>query len=133
MGYWKDTLLIGVPAIDEQHKKLVAAIDELMDACSKGQGRDAVGKTLKHVIDYTKTHFVDEEKIQSQSGYPGYHAHKQIHTKFAASIVGLKNDFEQNGPSIALTAKINKTLVEWLVNHITTEDKKIGEYIKSKK
>lgn len=132
MTYWKDSLLVGVPLIDEQHRKLVNAIDELMDACMKGEGRDAIGKTLNFVADYTKEHFSDEEKLQAQYAYPGMAAHKQIHTQFISNVSALVNDFNQNGPNVALTGKINKTLIDWLIRHIGTEDKKIGLHIQSK-
>jgi hemerythrin len=130
---WKDSLLIGVPQIDNQHRKLVEAIDALLAACSQGHGRDAIEKTLYFVVDYTKKHFSDEEKLQAQYGYPGLAAHTRIHTQFITTVSGLVSDFKQNGPNIALTGKINKTLVDWLINHITIEDKKIGDFIKSKK
>ena len=132
MTYWKDTLLIGVPEIDDQHKKLVGAIDALMEACAKGQGRVVIGNTLKFVLNYTKEHFAAEEKLQAQYSYPDINAHKRQHTQFIASASALMDDFEENGPNIALVGKINKTLIDWLVNHITAEDKKIGDFIKSK-
>jgi len=132
MTYWKDTLLIGVREIDDQHKKLVGAVDALMEACAKGQGRVVIGNTLKFVLDYTQEHFAAEEKLQAQYAYPGMAAHKRQHAQFIITASALMADFEQNGPNIALVGKINSTLVDWLVNHITGEDKKIGDFIKSK-
>ncbi|MCL1810358.1 MAG: bacteriohemerythrin [Clostridiales bacterium] len=129
MGIWKESLLVGVPTIDAQHRKLADAIDELMDACAKGQGRATIEKTLNFVINYTKQHFADEERIQTQSAYPGLAAHKKIHADFASSVMALKNDFDQNGPSLGLTAKLNTDLVAWLIQHISKEDKKVGEHI----
>ena len=32
----------GNAKIDEQHKELIAAINNLLDACSKGKGRDTL-------------------------------------------------------------------------------------------
>lgn len=132
MTYWKDSLLVGVTEIDEQHKNLVKAIDELMDACTKGQGRAAIEKTLNFVVTYTKEHFSSEERLQAQYAYPGIADHKRMHAQFIGNVSALINDFNQNGPGVALTGKLNKTLVEWLVRHISVEDKKLGEYIQSK-
>lgn len=132
MTFWKDSLLIGVSHIDGQHRKLIAAIDELMEACNKGQGRTTIGKTLDFVVSYTKEHFADEEKIQAQYGYPSMASHKLLHSRFIADISALQKDFEQNGPSVALTGKLNSALVGWLINHISVEDKKLGAFIQSK-
>lgn len=132
MTFWKDTLLIGVPKIDDQHRKLITAIDELMEACTKMQGRETIGKTLDFVVSYAKEHFADEEKLQLQYAYPQITAHKNMHALFISDVSALVRDFEQNGPTVALTGKINKTLVDWLIKHISVEDKKIGVHIKNK-
>jgi len=131
MSYWKNSLLIGVPQIDDQHHKLVDAIDELMAACKDRKGRDAIEKTLLFVNSYTKEHFADEEKLQAKYNYPGMKAHKLLHNQFIANIAVLIKDLEQNGPNVALVGKINKTLVEWLISHINVEDKKVGAHIQS--
>ena len=133
MTYWKDTLLVGVKEIDDQHKKLVKAIDQLMEACMQGKGRSAIEETLKFTVSYTKEHFSDEEMLQAKYVYPGMAAHKLVHAKFIKEINAIYDEFGQTGPSISLTGKLNKTLVDWLINHITSEDKKLGEYINSKK
>ena len=129
MTYWKDSLLVGVSQIDSQHKKLVEAIDRLMDACNQGKGRAAIEETLVFTVSYTKEHFSDEEKLQAQYAYPGMAAHKQLHSQFINNISALFQEFKADGPNIALTGKLNKMLVDWLIHHISTEDKKLGEHI----
>ena len=131
MSFWKDSLLVGVPEIDSQHRKLVEAIDQLMDACREGKGRATIEQTLIFTVSYTKDHFADEEKLQAQYVYPDMPAHKQLHKQFVADITALVQEFEQDGPNVALTGKLNKTLVGWLINHISTEDKKLGQHISS--
>lgn len=132
MTYWKDSLLVGVSQIDAQHRQLVKAIDDLMEACMKGAGREAVAKTLSFVAAYTKEHFADEEKLQAQYAYPDINAHKRLHAQFISNVAALESDFKQNGPNVALTGKINKTLIDWLIKHIGSEDKKVGLHIQSK-
>ena len=130
MTYWKDTLLVGIPKIDAQHRKLIGAIDSLMDACAKRQGREQIDKTLSFVVAYTKEHFADEEKLQAEHAYPGLAAHKRLHAQFLSAVSALVSEYEQTGPSIALVGKLNKSLVDWVINHIGTEDAKVGAHIK---
>jgi len=130
MGYWKDSLLTGVPQMDKEHRKLVEAIDKLMDACQQGKGRDIVGEILSFTVSYAKQHFKDEEQLQAKYSYPGMEAHKQIHAKFLDDVTVLVREFDQTGPSITLTGKLNKALVSWLISHISGEDRKLGEFIK---
>jgi len=130
MTYWNDNLLIGVAQIDNQHRKLVEAIDRLMDACASGKGSTEIGQILNFAADYAKEHFRDEENLQERYAYPGINAHKRLHTQFVMNINALIQDFGRTGPNIALTGKLTKTLVDWLVHHISIEDQKLGEHIK---
>ena len=129
MTYWKDSMLIGVEKIDAQHRKLVSAIDELMEACTKGQGRDRIEGTLAFAVDYAKEHFAYEEKLQAEKGFPGMAAHKRLHADFLKTVSKLVSEYKQTGPTVTLVGKLNKSLVEWVINHISTEDKKLGQHI----
>ena len=129
MAYWEDSLLIGVTLIDDQHRKMVDMIDRLMSACKEGKGKTEVGKALSFTVNYVKEHFRDEESLQEKYAYPGINAHKRLHAQFAMTINALVQEFERVGPTVALVKKINNTLVEWLLQHISIEDKKIGEHI----
>ena len=129
MTLWKNKLLVGVPHIDTQHRKLVKALDRLLLACKQGKGRSTIEQTLNFAFSYTKEHFKDEEILQTQYAYPDIQAHKQLHAQFLATISALIQEFEQTGPNLALTGKLNKTLVNWLIHHISVEDKKLGAHI----
>ncbi|MCC6132451.1 MAG: hemerythrin, partial [Acidobacteria bacterium] len=50
---WSDELSVGVSAFDNQHKRLVALINELHDAMSAGKGSKVLGKILSELADYT--------------------------------------------------------------------------------
>jgi len=129
---WNDDMLIGVPEIDNQHRGLVAAIDELLVACANNQNEESIRKTLLYIADYTKVHFTDEEKIQEEYGFPEMRMHKKQHDDFVTTATKLILEYVSIKTSDNLAEKICKTLVDWVGNHIRTEDKKIGEYIKSK-
>ena len=132
MSIWKDSLLIGVPEIDEQHQNLVGAIDRLMYACEKGQGAAVIGDILSFAVSYTLEHFAAEEKAQEDFGYPGLADHKQIHADFVANVSTFVDDFKRNGPSDKIVETLQAALVDWVVNHISVEDKKVGDYIVAK-
>lgn len=71
-------LLTGNALIDSEHRQLFAAINDLMDACSQGKGRDKILSTAKFLTGYVAKHFGDEEQLQMRSKYPNYPAHKQF-------------------------------------------------------
>jgi hemerythrin len=129
---WKDDLAIGIDKIDNQHKELVARINGLFEACNKGRGKEEVQKVINYLGDYVVTHFSDEEALQREYGYPEYDAHKQLHVQFIKDFGGLKDSLDKEGVTPSLIIKMNKLLIEWLLNHIKKTDKALGVYIKGK-
>lgn len=47
----------GNDLIDSEHRMLFDAINDLMDACSSGQGRNKIGETADFLADYVDKHF----------------------------------------------------------------------------
>jgi hemerythrin len=67
---WNDGLKIGVPLIDSEHKELCSRIDQLLDACNKGQGRAEIVKTVAFLEEYTIKHFFRRRTSPAQLGIP---------------------------------------------------------------
>lgn len=134
MAYTFDkSLETGNKAIDDQHKELINAINNLLDACGQGKGRDEIKNTIKFLADYTVKHFNDEERLQKQYNYPDYAAHKKLHEDFKIEVNNIISEFEGNGTSVILTHKVNNIIASWLIKHIKGEDKKVATYIKNLK
>jgi hemerythrin len=127
---WNDGLKVGVPLIDSEHKELCARIDQLLDACSKGQGRVEIAKTVAFLEEYTIKHFSDEERLQRSSGYPKCEEHKAMHEYFKAKVADLKKSLEENGANVGNVSEANFFLMNWLLNHIQKVDKELATYIK---
>lgn len=133
MYAWTKDLETGNFTIDQQHRQLINAINELLDACAKGKGRAEIEKTLKFLNDYVARHFSDEEKLQIQSNYPDYINHKRYHETFKRVVQDIITDFNREGATIALVAKANSSIAGWLINHIKKEDVKVAAHLLSSK
>jgi hemerythrin-like metal-binding protein len=113
--------------MDEQHKKLIAMINDLNVAVSQGKGRDAVRQTLNRLVSYAAEHFADEERLMTNAAYPGFAAHKPVHEAFAAKAIALSKDFEAGRAMVGADVMI--FLKDWLVTHIMGTDKKYGPFV----
>ncbi len=133
MAYaWSKDLETGNPLIDQQHKELINAINKLLDACAKGQGRTEIESTLRFLSDYITRHFKDEEALQLKYQYPDYANHKKYHEGFKKVVADIVREFQQGGANVALVAKLNSSIANWLINHIKKEDVKVAAHVKSK-
>lgn len=121
----------GNSLIDSEHRQLFLAVNEMMDACSSGKGREQIEKTVKFLVDYVAKHFGDEEKLQIQTKYPGYNNHKAFHEKYKADIRIAAQALVNEAPTIATLGQVNKQIAV-LVSHIKTEDKNLASHVKGR-
>ena len=130
MAMWKDSLKIGVPLIDSEHRELCDRIDNLFAACGQGKGKDEILKTVEFLESYTVKHFSDEEKLQRSSSYPKVAEHKEMHEYFKKKIADFKKDIAEHGASVGVVSQTNYFLMDWLLNHIQKVDTELANYIK---
>jgi methyl-accepting chemotaxis protein len=127
---WDDSLAIGVPKIDEQHKRLFSGVNDFIDAIEQGMGKHKLKKMFDFMIQYTVTHFDDEEQVQKQCGYPDYENHRRLHEKFKKTVLELAQEMNHYGTTEGLVKEVKRKVGDWLVTHVKGQDSKIGAYIK---
>jgi hemerythrin len=128
---WNPSLETGNSVIDSQHKELVKALNNLLEACKQGQSAEAVGPTLDFLISYTKRHFADEEALQKQSNYPDFPNHRKLHESLLKVVSDLAAEMKKGGPTPVLVNNLVRNVGDWLVNHIQKEDAKVAAHLKN--
>ncbi len=129
---WTEDLSVGVDEIDNQHKEFINALNKLLDAMSKGRGRDEISGLLVFLEGYVDRHFKMEEEYMRLHMYPQYHAHKAIHDGFKKEMAALKQEFKDDYTAVRLVLKVEKNMLDWLIRHIQEVDKKLGAFLKEK-
>lgn len=117
---WSDKLSVGVGSIDAEHKKLINLVNELNQHILVGSRNEAAGNALSGLIDYTVTHFKNEEDLMKKHGYPGYPNHKTEHEKLTAKVLDFKDRYVSG--KTGFTIELIKFLQDWLINHIEGTD-----------
>jgi hemerythrin len=128
---WNPSLAMGVEMIDEQHKKCFEMADQLFEAGRNRKAGEYVAQMFQFLENYTKKHFGDEERYMLSIQYPGLESQKKMHTDFIREMADLKKRYEQSGGNIMVIMDANQMILSWLTNHISREDKKIGEYART--
>jgi len=127
---WDDALSVDHDEIDRQHRKWIEFINDLHDALESGDPnrlgsiKDA---SLQRMIDYAKFHFEFEEEYMDAIGYPESAAHKRVHDEFRKMIAKIQADTERGFQP--LNTQLMSIMMNWLTDHILSEDKKYGFYI----
>ncbi len=124
---WDKKFELGIPTIDEQHRYLVGLCNQLHEEvmCRRSsEGRTwrvALSDALRETVNYTKTHFLLEEKLMAAAGFEDMPAHKKRHQEFIEKISSMLSSFDQTNLQGALD--FSKFLYEWILEHIAYEDK----------
>lgn len=119
----------GNEMIDSQHKELISRIDQLLESCQEGSGQVKAIKMLDYLLDYTEFHFDAEEKLQEEIAFPAINEHKAKHEEFKKAVRELQEMLEEEeGPTEAFVAQVQKNVVDWLFDHIKVFDRAVAEY-----
>ncbi len=122
----------GNTQIDREHVELFAKINDFMESCNKGNGKDEIAKTVDFLRKYTKTHFSNEENLQKSNNYERYATHKMFHDQFLKNLDDIVKAIEKDGPTATIIGKINIQIGTALIAHIKTEDVKLAKFLKEK-
>jgi len=125
---WEEKYSVGVPRLDDHHKRLIALINELHDAMKQGSDHDVMSDVLKRLVDYTRFHFTAEESAMTKVNYDGYPEQKTEHDAFVKKVAQAQEDF--NGGKLMLSLDIMKFLQNWLLHHIQVVDKKYSPVLR---
>jgi len=127
---WRPDYELGIAKIDIQHMRLVGFINRMADVKNEKKGRDTMETVFTGLVDYCNYHFTIEEVAMKAHGFPGYENHKAQHKLFTQTIKKYKKDY-LSGNDQFLTETI-EYLHNWLIEHITVEDRKYVSMLKTK-
>lgn len=125
---WNRNLSTGVEWQDRHHKELFKRVNGLLDAMSTGTGKDELDRMFSFLDSYFTVHFEAEGQAMSKYGFPEAVEHLKEHTGFIEDIARLRQECA-NGATSVLVIKVQRLVVDWLINHIGESDKRLGAHI----
>jgi hemerythrin len=128
---WTPDLSVGVERIDDQHKIWFDKANQLFEAGKQGKSKEYIVQMLDFLDEYTKQHFRDEEQYMTSIKKPQIDSQQKMHASFIAELAKLRKDYNESGGNISLIINANQMIINWLTNHISSMDKKIGAYAKT--
>jgi hemerythrin len=130
---WKSRYGVGVQEIDEQHKKLVEILNELIAYASEYPGKQNrdIKPTLRKIIEYKTTHFETEEKYFSLFGFEGANEHIEAHREFDQKVSALISGLQKNSGKEKLLGLLD-FMEDWFVDHLLNMDQKYVKCFKER-
>jgi hemerythrin-like metal-binding protein len=130
---WDPSYETGDPTIDLQHRELLAIVDELEVA--EGHMHDsheAIMRVLGRVMDFALSHFLMEEELMVQVGYPTPAFEEMIeqHREFTSYSRIRVLEFRSGGLDSVLP--LQTFLAEWLTVHEFGLDKAFADFLRER-
>jgi hemerythrin-like metal-binding protein len=129
MFEWKNDYLVGVTAIDEQHKQLFRLAGRFHDAVIANKGKTMLDELLDALVRYTSGHFQVEERLMAGVDYPGREEHMAQHRDLRARLHAAQERFDSGETVTILVLQFMSRITA----HITSADGRLGEYYRKTK
>lgn len=128
---WKSKYELGIPMMDEQHKRLFFLLTQLHQSVASRLPKEQVQSILQSLLVQTAEHLHTEEVLMTQMGFPDLREHKKAHEKLLSGLRGLEVRFKEGDASMALL--VTTFLGGWLRTHIGQEDRAYATHLEAGK
>lgn len=119
---WDSKFEVGHPRIDAEHRAFVDLIRAVSLEAERGCPKEKALRLLLEVRKYAEFHFVSEENIMLDVGYPDYEEHRDEH---AWLLRRLEHETYRYHTDSAPLDELARFMFDWFALHTTTEDKKL--------
>lgn len=126
---WHKGFEVGIVDVDRQHRELFERLEALVEAGTRGDGKESLAAMLDFLQQYVVHHFETEEALMKGGDYPGFAAHRAEHVAFIRRLEEFQQDLSAQGATINLTLAVNQLLIDWLAGHILQSDRAMGAFL----
>jgi hemerythrin len=128
---WDDSFLIGIEELDHEHRVLIDDINKLNEELAGSDERSEITKCLGDIYARMQAHFALEEHVMKEHEYQFFDEHKREHDELLEDYTECMMRY-LNGASNSSMNPIEECLKQWVVDHITTSDKKMSLIVQAK-
>jgi hemerythrin-like metal-binding protein len=121
---------MGCPMLDQQHRRVIRAFNQLAEVLSPGGHLKEQERALACFIEVTLTHFGVEETLMESLAYPRTREHQACHVRLIIQINAVADQIHQG--KLAFSTALLDFLESWLTHHTQDEDKRLAHYLKSR-
>lgn len=122
---WDDKYDVGVDRMNDEHKQIIALMNQVYDQNGAGAPKSVLLRTLKALGRCAADHFADEEAHMQRVGFPEFTKHKHIHESLLQRVRDYVAEFEAGGDRVS--QEFFSFLKLWLSSHILHVDTKYGQ------
>ncbi len=124
---WKESLELHNDLIDTQHRIIVLLCRKLDIAIKTQESEQTVRCVMLELKKFVEFHFLSEENLMHEIGYPEVDNHALIHTDLLQQLDMMLTKISRHRE---FPEDLLYFLNNWVVDHLVKEDLKIANFIK---
>ena len=120
---WRDSMKVGDPELDAEHKKFIALLN-LIERGLQQKDVSPANEIFEELLIYVEEHLPAEEAYMQRVGYPDFEEHKRLHEEFAYNFYVMLGRFRASVDDAERrrhVVKLAEFVREWLIEHILKE------------
>lgn len=126
---WQTRFETGIPDVDDDHRRLVALINDLDFVLESGGDMGRAGEAIDALIDYADYHFAREEALMVEGHFDGTADHAMAHAHFGQYLGEMVGNC-MLAPDRRAVESLRDYLGAWLIDHILVEDMKFAALLR---
>lgn len=121
-SFWSETLALGIPEIDDEHKHFLELCEALEQSIREMVPVDEIAALCRLICDHSETHFANEEQLLRNAGYAAAYAshfrahvdeHRRVLSVVGQQCAGLASADDAVGIALAIKAALLEHLLRW--------------------
>jgi len=121
-----DAYLIGNDLLDAQHKVILSYMAKIYTCFLSKKKKEELFELVDRLDAFCKLHFLEEEQVMDEMGFPEMDAHKTEHALFVTHLENFIGRYEE----LNTVKNIDELLFlkKWFLEHVAVYDKKYARY-----
>ena len=131
---WRKKHEVGIDEIDRQLCELLTLIQKLHEAVTVENNRDTISSAMDILEKRIQEHFNFEDELMIKHCYPFSSDHIAQHNSYKKYFYKLRDEIKADlkaaiENSLDLVFRINLSLPNWLLNHLSRDDRHLGRFL----
>jgi hemerythrin len=127
---WNDMLSVGVPEMDDEHRRFIARVNDLNKAIIESEDKATVERTMAMMLAEAAHHFEHEQELLARWNYPETGEHTAKHAELTAQFDRVMQEFADTDISFVWALK-GLHVKQLLVEHLLKDDMKYRDFLRA--
>lgn len=127
---WNDDLSVGIPEIDEDHRRFIGLINDLDRALNMRKDKPEIQRLMNLIIEDAVQHFQHEEQLFAKFGYPDARYHAGMHDQIVGELMKIKRQFDTLNFGVEWVGK-GIEIRDLLIDHLLENDIKYCDFLRN--